>query len=76
MSYFLKFDKTFAIIPTEVNTPITIGFKVTPPAAAPEMMDPADTSQRKRFPLVSLECLIITPPLFMIEFYRISLEFL
>ena len=32
LSYFLKFDKTFAITPTEVNTPIIIGFKVTPPA--------------------------------------------
>ena len=48
LSYFLKFDKTFAITPTEVNTQIIIGFKVTPPAAAPEMMGPAERIVRER----------------------------
>ena len=42
LSYFLKFDKTFAITPMVVSTKIFIGFKVTLPAAAPEMMDRAN----------------------------------
>ena len=32
----------------EVKSPIIIGFKVTPSAAAPEMMDPAERIVRER----------------------------
>ena len=43
----------------KVKTPIIIGFKVTPPAAAPEIMDPVERIVRERdFLLYLLKALL------------------
>ena len=72
LSYFLKFERIFAIIPIEVRTPIIIGFKTNSSCNCTRNDGPCGkNSQGKRFILVSLEGLVITPPLFVIEFVEL-----